>query len=395
MRIALVAESFLPHMNGVTHSLLRILDHLADRGDDVLVIAPNASETPTELHGYPVTSLPAFSLPAYPNVRLATGTVARLTRLLRGFRPDVVHLASPFVLGWRALRAAERLGLPTVAVYQTDVPAYASRYGFPLAEPMLWDQVRRIHQRATLNLAPSTYALAQLEDHDIGRTRLWVRGVDSVRFSPERRDVRWRARVAPGGERILGYVGRLAAEKQVEDLAALGGIPGTRVVIVGDGPERNRLERLLPDALFLGFLTGDALATAVAGFDVFVHPGERETFGQTIQEAMASAVPVVATGRGGPLDLVDSSRTGWLYRPGDLAELRARVADLTGDEAKRQAFAHAARASVEPRTWKSVCAALIGHYSEAIDANAGRPAAGWPVSGRRQVPHDRRQSLDR
>src|SRR5690554_3752886 len=113
MRIALVAESFLPHMNGVTHSLLRILDHLADRGDDVLVIAPRASATPSELHGYPVASLPAFSLPSYPNVRLATGSVAKLTHLLTAFRPDVVHLASPFVLGWRALRASERLGLPT------------------------------------------------------------------------------------------------------------------------------------------------------------------------------------------------------------------------------------------------------------------------------------------
>ena len=370
MRVALVAESFLPHMNGVTHSLLRVLDHLAERGDDVLVIAPKASATPTELHGYRVTSLPAFSLPSYPNVRLAAGSVARLSRILAAFRPDVVHLASPFVLGWRALRASERLALPTVAVYQTDVPAYASRYGFPLAEPFLWDQVRRIHGSATLNLAPSGYALAQLESHGIARTRLWVRGVDTERFSPARRDDGWRRLVAPNGERVIGYVGRLAAEKQVEDLRALAGIPGTRLVIVGDGPLRSRLQRLLPHAVFLGFLGGTELATAVAGFDVFVHPGELETFCQTIQEAMASGVPVVATGRGGPVDLVDSSRTGWLYRPGDLDEFRDRVADLTGDETKRRAFGAAARLAAEPRTWKSVCSALIGHYSSAIEINA-------------------------
>ncbi|MET1051406.1 MAG: glycosyltransferase family 1 protein [Mycetocola sp.] len=385
MRVALVAESFLPHMNGVTHSLLRVVDHLAERGDDVVVIAPKASETPTEHKGYPVTALPAFSLPSYPNVRLAAGSVVRLTRILAGFQPDVVHLASPFVLGWRALRAAERLGLPTVAVYQTDVPAYASRYGFPQAEPMLWDQVRRIHSRATLNLAPSGYAINQLADHGIPRTRLWVRGVDAERFSPDRRDEGWRRSVAPDGERIIGYVGRLAAEKQVEDLRALAGIPGTRLVIVGDGPQRQRLQRLLPDAVFLGFLSGAELATAVAGFDVFVHPGELETFCQTIQEAMASGVPVVATGRGGPVDLVDSSRTGWLYRPGDLDEFRARVADLTGDETKRLAFASAARAAVLPRTWKSVCGALIGHYSSAIESDAARLSGGltWPRPGAR------------
>ncbi|MBG6239203.1 phosphatidylinositol alpha 1,6-mannosyltransferase [Mycetocola sp. CAN_C7] len=387
MRVALVAESFLPHMNGVTHSLLRVLDHLEERGDEVIVIAPKASDTPTEHHGYPVTSLPAFSLPSYPNVRLAAGGVARLTRLLMAFQPDVVHLASPFVLGWRGLRAAERLGVPTVAVYQTDVPAYASRYGFPQAEPLLWDQVRRIHSRATLNLAPSGYAMDQLAVHGIPRTRLWVRGVDAERFSPDHRDEVWRRRLAPNGERIIGYVGRLAAEKQVEDLRALVGIPDTRLVIVGDGPQRSRLERLLPGAAFLGFLSGTDLATAVSGFDVFVHPGELETFCQTIQEAMASGVPVVATGRGGPVDLVDSSRTGWLYRPGDLDEFRARVSDLTGDETKRQAFAAAARAGVLPRTWKSVCGALIGHYSSAIEAdatpNATGPGAFRPWAGAR------------
>lgn len=387
MRVAVVAESFLPHMNGVTHSLLRVVDHLAERGDDVVVIAPQAPATPTALRGYPVTSLPAFSLPSYPNVRLAAGGIPPLSRILRSFRPDVVHLASPFVLGWRAVRAAERLGVPTVAVYQTDVPAYANRYGFPSAESLLWEQMRRIHGRATLNLAPSGYALTQLAEHGIPRTRLWVRGVDAERFSPARRDESWRHRFAPGGERIIGYVGRLATEKQVQDLRILTDIPGTRLVIVGDGPQRSRLQRLLPHAVFLGFLSGAELATAVAGFDVFVHPGESETFCQTIQEAMASGVPVVATGRGGPVDLVDSSRTGWLYRPGDLAEFRERVADLTGDETKRVAFGVAARAAVEPRTWKSVCGALIGHYSSAIESLAtapdGLPRAGTRSSGRR------------
>jgi phosphatidylinositol alpha 1,6-mannosyltransferase len=166
----------------------------------------------------------------------------------------------------------------------------------------------------------------------------------------------------------VGYVGRLAAEKQVEDLRVLQDIPGVRLVIVGDGPLRHSLEVALPSARFLGFLTGDRLARAMASFDLFVHPGESETFGQTIQEAMASGVPVVATGKGGPVDLVDSSRNGWLYRPGDLADLRARVADLTGDDAKRRAFALAARRSVEPRSWPRLCARLVEHYEAALAA---------------------------
>lgn len=380
MRVALVAESFLPHMNGVTHSLLRIIDHLSERGDEVLVLAPSGARMPTELSGVDIEGLPAFALPSYRTVRIATVTVARIAKSLRRFRPDVVHLASPFVLGLQAAIAAEQLGIPTVAVYQTDVPAYATRYGFAGAEPLLWRQVQRIHQRATLTLAPSSYAEHQLREHRIDRVRRWGRGVDSVRFTPERRDESWRLRVAPNGERIVGYVGRLASEKQVEDLRVLATIPGVRLVIVGGGPLRSRLEELMPTAHFAGFLGGDELATALASVDVFVHPGELETFCQTIQEAMASGVPVVATGRGGPVDLVDSSRTGWLYAPGNLHELRDRVLDLVGDETKRRAFGEAGRAAVASRTWSSLCDALVHHYSDALDLHRGRPSGGWPVT---------------
>lgn len=386
MRVALVAESFLPHMNGVTHSLLRIIDHLSERGDDVLVLAPRAAETPQELSGFGVEGLPSFALPRYPNVRIATVTVGRIARSFRKFAPDVVHLASPFVLGFQAMLAAEQLGIPTVAIYQTDVPAYATRYGFPQAEPLLWQQVQRIHQRATLNLAPSSYAATQLTEHQIDRVRKWIRGVDTARFSPTRRDEAWRIRIAPNGERIVGYVGRLAAEKQVEDLRVVTTLPGVRLVIVGDGPLRGRLEKVLPDAHFTGFLAGDDLARTLASFDVFVHPGELETFCQTIQEAMASGVPVVATGRGGPVDLVDSSHTGWLYQPGNLHELRERVADLVGDQAKRDAFASAARDTVRNRSWPAVCDALVGHYRDAIALHRRRPVGGWVTTPRASAP---------
>ena len=139
---------------------------------------------------------------------------------------------------------------------------------------------------------------------------------------------------------------------------------------MGDGPSRPALERAIPDAVFTGHLSGADLARAMAGFDVFVHPGESETFGQTIQEALASGVPVVATGVGGPLDLVRSSVDGWLYKPGDLDDLRARVADLVGDDSKRQAFARAARDAVAGRTWGALTGDLVGYYREAAALRA-------------------------
>jgi len=145
----------------------------------------------------------------------------------------------------------------------------------------------------------------------------------------------------------------------------LGDLPGVRLVVIGDGPERERLTQRLPGAYFTGVLTGRDLSGAVASLDVMVHPGPYETFCQAAQEAMASGVPVVAVGAGGLLDLVDSSRTGWLYPPGDLQVLRAHVSDLAGDQAKRRAMGTAAHKSVRARTWPVVCDRLLGHYDEA------------------------------
>ncbi|MGB4779427.1 GDSL-type esterase/lipase family protein, partial [Microbacterium sp.] len=319
------------------------------------------------------------SVPGYPTVRVSAPHSAQLARRLRAFQPDVVHLASPFLLGWQALAAADDLRLPTVAVYQTDVVAYASRYGLPRATVLAEHHLARLHRRATLTLAPSTASIDQLTGLGVDRVSLWARGVDLERFHPGRRSEQWRTQVAPG-QIIVGYVGRLAPEKQVGDLAVLRGIPGVRLVVVGDGPERAALQRLMPDAAFLGHLSGSALAEVVASFDLFVHPGESETFGQTIQEAMASGVPVIATGRGGPLDLVHSSIDGWLYRPGDFGELRARVADLVGDPAKRRAFGASARDAVGSRSWPALSVRLVEHYERArrlhrLDDSRGRRRA--------------------
>ncbi len=391
MRIAIVAESFLPLMNGVTHSILRVLEHLQERGDEVMVIAPSTSDTAVSdvVHGAYVHRLPSVPLAGYTNVRVALGGVNRVKRILADYAPDVVHLASPFVLGWRAVQAAHQLGIPTVAIYQTEVPSYAGRYGVPFLENWAWNRVDNIHLLASRTLVPSTFALNQLRGRGILRVGMWRRGVDTARFSPAKRSTAWRTSVlsggssAPGGERIIGYVGRLAVEKQVEDLAVLADLPGTRLVVVGDGPQRAALESALPGAVFTGFLGGDALAEAVASFDLFVHPGEFETFCQTIQEAMASGVPVVATGRGGPLDLVENSRTGWLYEPGSLGQLRAYVQDLMGDDAKRRAFGTAALASVQGRTWPALSAELVRHYKSVI---AGEEMAELPLATPVPVP---------
>lgn len=386
-----MTESFLPHMNGVTGSVLQILKHLERSGHDAHVIAPAAAGIPAAMHGAAVEAIPSLALPGYRNVRVGTSPAHRVAASLRRFRPDVVHLASPFALGWRGVLAADRLGVASVAAYQTDVAAYTERYRIAATTGIAQTHIARLHRRATLTLAPSNESAQQLAGLGVDRVRRWGRGVDAERFHPLRRDDDLRA--VWGAEVVIGYVGRLAPEKQVDDLVSLRGIPGARLVIVGDGPSRQRLETLLPDAVFLGHLDGEALAAAMASFDLFVHPGESETFGQTLQEAHASGVPVIATGRGGPLDLVRMGIDGWLYRPGDLDDLRMRVKDLAGDARKRRAFGEAGREAVQGRSWAKVCDQLLGHFDEArtlstVDRSLRarrvvRPETSAPVAGAR------------
>ena len=370
VKVAIIAESFLPHINGVTNSILRTLDHLALRGHEAVVIAPAGSlaneftgkAVPKRYRGFRVITVPSVPLPKYPEVRLSTASSQKLRRILLREQVDLVHLASPFLLGWSALRAAGELGLPTVAVYQTEVPTYAARYKFPWLADRLWEHVRAIHTAADLTLAPSSFSMAQLDRLGINNLKLLRRGVDTALFSPCRRSEAFRRAVAPSGERLIGYVGRLSADKQVGDLRALSELSGARLVVVGSGPMERELRTLMPKAHFTGFLSGSRLAEIMASLDVFVHPGESETFCQTIQEAMASRVPVVAVGRGGPLDLVDSSRTGWLYEPGQLDDLAYRVNDLVFDGGKREAFAAAAMDSVQGKTWEKIGDELLEHY---------------------------------
>ena len=173
-------------------------------------------------------------------------------------------------------------------------------------------------------------------------------------------------RLAPRGEVLVGYVGRLASEKRVELLARLRGLPRIKLVVIGDGPARRRLQRQLPDAEFLGWRSGEELATLVASLDVFVHTGPHETFCQAIQEALASGVPVVAPAMGGPLDLVRHGENGWLFPP-DAPELMAQAVDnLAADARGREAMGERARATVEHRTWKAVGHQLLAYYDEVL-----------------------------
>lgn len=383
VRIAIVTESFLPSINGVTTSVCRVADHLRLRGHEALILAPRSRETSLPAYGdFPVHRITSMPIRQF-DVGLPHGEIESI---LERFGPDLLHVASPFVLGARALRAAQRLGVPAVAIFQTDMAAYLRQHtpgpAGAAAAATAWTWIRRIHTWADMTLAPSTTSLAALVAHGVPRTGLWVRGVDTALFSPTwRTDAGTRAirrALAPDGEALIGFVGRLAPEKELHRLAELADIPSTRLVVIGDGPSRATIARLLGDAVakapgrpnrspvFLGPRQGDDLARAYAALDVFVHTGTRETFGQTIQEAGATALAVVAPKAGGPVDLITDGDNGYLFDPTQPGSLREHVCRLLASQEHRAELGRRGLERVRGRSWETVGDQLLGHYSGAL-----------------------------
>lgn len=360
LRVLVVTESFLPQVNGVTNSVRRVLEHLAAEGHVAEVVAPTG---PATYAGFPVTIARGASLPFYQDFRIGLETRRRLRAVMLRFQPDVVHIASPATLGYQAARAARELGIPTVAVYQTDLVGFAERYGIAGGIAAMSKLTRMIHLAVDRTLAPSTASVNQLEKMQIPGLARWPRGVDLDMFDPGYRDARLHAELAPHGETLVGYVGRLAPEKELDLLAHVDRLAGVRLVIVGGGPEEARLRSLLPGAAFLGVLHGEELSRVYATLDVFAHTGRHETYCQAAQEALASGVPVVAPRAGGPIDVVDEG-AGFLYQPGNGTELAAYVARLVDDPQLRAQVAANAQRSVQSRSWRAVNDRLVEHYRE-------------------------------
>lgn len=364
-----MTESFLPSVNGVTNSVLQLVRTLKEAGHDVLIIAPRSPEPTFE--GFPVIRTAAISLFGFP-VALPLIT---MKSILRTYRPNVLHAAAPFLLGRQGLAVAEKLSIPSVAVYQTDVSGYLQRYGAKILTPLYNFLLRNIHSKATINLAPTAGAAQQLGKLGCPNVSVWGRGVDLDLFNPKKklapatRKLKLDIGVKPS-DLVVGYVGRLAPEKQIARFKEFTNLENIQFVIVGDGYERERLENLFEGerVKFLGSKTGDELATAYAAMDVFVHCGEEETFGQTIQEAKSAGVTPIAPARGGPNFLIEDGLTGYLVDPSKPGAYRSALLKLVENSDLRERMALEARASMLGRTWKDNNEQMISHYESVIEA---------------------------
>ncbi len=367
MRVALVTETFLPNVNGVVTTLCRLLEHVQAKGHAALLFAPwGAPHTYADTRIIPLMGVP---LPLYPELNITPPQPGIWPHLLN-FKPDVLHMVSPAVMGSIVPSVSYQLQVPLISSYHTDLLAYSHHYGLGLFQDVFHSYLRWLHNQSRITLCPSTATRDMLHKQGFRRLRVWGRGVDTERFHPNNRSHAWRESVGlQEGETLLLYVGRLCKEKRIAVLAdALRGLDNVRLVLVGDGPERLALqERMhgLPVS-FTGYLKGHSLATAYASADIFVFPSDTETFGQVVQEAMSSGVPVIGARSGGTRDLVHEGTTGYLFQPGDAHDLRRHIQCLVADTAMCRAMGEAGRAVAEKRSWDVIMDELLEYYHHVL-----------------------------
>jgi glycosyltransferase involved in cell wall biosynthesis len=368
LRVALVTSSYNYLRDGIALTLNQLVGYLERQGVEVLVFAPVADK-PAFAHKGTIVEIPSIALPPRPEYRMALGLPRAARRRLDEFRPDIIHVAVPDLLGHGALRYGRSRNIPVVASYHTRYESYMQHYWFAAIRRPLAAYLRNFYATCRELYVPSPSMIEQLRaEGQQGTMRLWMRGVDTALFDPARRSADWRRRygIAPD-ECVILFTGRLVREKQIgllpdiaERLAAAG--IACRMLIVGDGPDRAALEARLPNAVFAGFLVGDELAAAYASSDIFLFPSDTETFGNVTLEAMASGLPCVCADATGSRSLVEEGVTGFLVPTGDVDAYAARLALLVRDTDLRARMGEAGRARAMGFSWDGVMGRMLGYY---------------------------------
>lgn len=371
LRVAYFTESIPPLTDGVSRTYDRLFHHLDSRRVRFRVYAP---VTPPAAASWArrVRRSPSFQIPFYDMYRVSF-PASEWEKELDAFRPDLLHAAAPTPAGFFALRYANQRGVPCVTAYHTHFASYFKYYGVGPLEGLGWGFLRRFHNAGAATFVPSTGVMRDLDRKGFRRLRYWGRGVETSRFSPERRDEKLRAAWgARDGEPLVLFVGRMVREKDLDVLAASTAslrAKGRRfgLVMVGEGPYRKSLQRRMPWAVWLGRLEGEALSAAYASCDLFAFPSTTETLGNVIQEAFASGLPAVVARCGGPAGLVRDGWNGFTARPWDRDDFAVALDRLLEDPALRASCARGALDSVQNRTWEQVHDALLGHYRSLLE----------------------------
>ena len=377
MRIALFTETFLPKVDGIVTRLRHTVEQLQRMGDQVLVISPDGGLT--EYKGAKIYGVSGFAMPLYPELKMALPRPA-IGEAVTQFKPDIIHVVNPAVLGLAGIFYSKTLNIPLIASYHTHIPEYLQHYRLGMLEGLVWELLKAGHNQAQLNLCTSTAMVQALTEHGIERVDLWQRGVDTEMFQPHMASREMRSRLSQGNpdSPLLLYVGRLSAEKEIEQIKpVLDSIPNARLALVGDGPHRQALEKHFEGTAtyFVGYLQGLELGAAFASADAFVFPSRTETLGLVLLEAMAAGCPVVAARSGGIPDIVEDGVNGFLFDPTDGQGAIAATQRLLANPQEQEMLRQNARREAECWSWSAATQQLHNYYQAVIDSQVYSAAA--------------------
>ena len=381
LRIALFTGNYNYVRDGANQALNRLVEYLLRQGAAVRIYSPTVDEPAFPPNG-DLVSVPALPVPRRPEYRFPVGIPPSAKRDVKRFQPNIFHIASPEILGHRAVTLARKMDLPVVASVHTRFETYLRYYNLAFVEPFIEAGLRRLYRRCDAIFAPSE-SMAQLlrgqrMNYQVG---IWSRGIDREIFNPARRDLSWRKSLGIEDDvPVIGFVGRLVMEKGLDVFADAIDLLERRqvrhkVLVVGEGPARDWFEKRLPNGIFVGFQQEAELGRAVASMDMLFNPSVTETFGNVTLEAMAVGLPVVAAIATGSQSLVTDGMTGRLVRAGAIESFADALATYCQDEQQRREAGQAgARVSLR-YGWDEVNQALVDGYLRIIRQRraGGRP----------------------
>ncbi|MGA9121040.1 MAG: glycosyltransferase family 1 protein [Bacteroidota bacterium] len=369
LRVAYFAGTMKPGHDGVTRVLYRLAESLTHRDVESMFFSPLIP--PREMQPVPMVRVPSVVFPLHREYRLALPNYASFAHQLQSFKPDLMHINSPCTLGHAAVRYATVHGIPVVATYHTHFPSYARYYKVKPLEGMGWNYLRGLYNEGQRLYVPSEPILGELLEHGFHNLYYLPHGVDLNAFQPQFRSAAWKEGIGASGKNVVLFVGRLVWEKDLRVLAdAYRLVQEQRedlvFAIVGDGPVRSELEQMMPEARFLGYQAGEALATSYASSDLFVMPSTTETFGNVTLEAMASGIAPVCANAGGARGIIRPGITGLLAEPGDPRDLAEKLLSLIDNPGKRAELADQALRFARQQTWERIFDELFEDYHRVI-----------------------------
>lgn len=372
IRIAYFAGSMKPGLDGVTRVLFRLIDWLNEKEIENIFISSEIPLKNERLTNY--FEVPSIPVPFYKDYKFAYPGYKKFENRIKEFKPDIIHINSPCSLGLAAIKFGKKYNVPVVATYHTHFPSYAKYYNIKQFEFISWNYLRKLYNKCDRVFVPSKSIMEELRSNGFKTTEYLPHGIDLKLFSPIFKSTDWKRTLNIENKKVLLFVGRLVWEKDLRTLAQIYNLlmslrKDVVFALVGDGPIRKDLERIMPEALFLGYKTGAELSTIFASSDLFVFPSTTETFGNVVLESMASGLVPVCSDEGGASSSIKQNYTGLICKAKDSFDFSRQIVSVLSNQNELNRLSTNCIEYASKQSWDNIFSQQYQFYLDVISNN--------------------------